>query len=58
LAGTFLEREKNNDKHKDSQRLNVEIRNQCRELSNNELKEVLRFIDELKNKHEIAKPKS
>ena len=58
LAGTFLEREKNNDKHKDSQRLNVEIRNQCRDLSNNELKEVLRFIDELKNKHEIAKPKS
>jgi hypothetical protein len=58
LAGTFLEREKNKDKYKDSQRLNVEIRNQCRDLSNNELTEVLKFIDELKNKHEIAKPKS
>ena len=55
LAGTFLEREKNKDKYKDSQKLNVEIRNQCRGLTDGELKKVLRFIDDLKSKHEIAK---
>ena len=55
LARTFLEREKNKDKYKDSQRLNVEIRNQCRGLRDSELKKVLRFIDDLKSNHEIAK---
>ena len=58
LAGTFLEREKNKDDYKDSKRLNVEVRNEIRDLTDDEIKEVLRFIDNLKSKHEIAKPKS
>ena len=57
LANTLIEREKNKDIYKDSQRMRVEVREQVRTLNNDELKEVLQFIEQIKNRNILETPK-
>jgi len=58
LARTLLESEKNKDKYKDSKRWNVKVRNEIRDFNDNEMKELLEKIAEIKRRREETKWKS
>ena len=58
LARTLLENEKNKDKYKDSKRWNVKVRNEIRDFNDDEMKELLEKIAEIKRRRKETNSKS